>query len=286
VYGSPQYPRETQKGGWFSGKYFSVSQVTVLVDYPASFNIVNQDYAVMDLTNQTNPAIPGVPHPTAAQQGTFQMYPQTDNILYQISVGMKKGNYFVKLEIPFGTVPIYQMGSSAIPPTITDPVYRYLGAKYPKDSPIDSPTWFLYTIMNAPQIALLLFMDGGDTEAAGLLYGKATINFRVNKCVLKQISIADVAVINIPYPSGASVTVPNGCVAVVIGGVSGDTKVSYPGQQSNVIPRGQESVVGAGWTVQTGSGSAVVTDIDAVRKWKMVQERALYVPWYQELTGF
>jgi hypothetical protein len=282
---SPQFPND-QKTGWASGNYFVVSQDTLLVDYPVSANIVNQDYAVLDLTNQTNPAIPGVPHPTAAQQGTLQMYPVNPYIVYQISVGMKKGSYFVQLQIPRGTVPIYQLGSSAITPSITDPVYRYLGAKYPKDSPVDSPTWFLYAIMNAPQIALLAFMDGGDTEAAGVLYGKATIIFRINKCVLKPITLGDIAVVNAPVPGGQSITVPSGQVAVVNGGPKSDTRIIGSQNQSVAIASGQTSVVNAGWTVQTGSGSAILTTVDDVRKWKMVQERSLYIPWYTELTNF
>jgi len=200
---SPNFPND-QKTGWASGKTFVVSQDTILVDYPVSRNVVNQDFTVLDLTNQSNPTIPGIPHPTAAQAGTLQMYPANPYILYQISVGMKPGKYFIQLQIPRGTVPIYQMGSSAIPPSITDPVYRYLGAKYPKDSPVNSPTWFLYSILDAPQIVLLVFMDGGDTMAAGVLYGKATIVFRVNKCPLKRITIADTAAISTLMPSGSS----------------------------------------------------------------------------------
>jgi hypothetical protein len=274
-----------QKTGWASGNIFKVSQETILVDYPVSVNIVNQDYAVLDLTNQTNPTIPGVPHPTAAQMGTLQMYPVNPYILYQISVGMKKGKYFTQLQIPRGTVPIYQLGSSAITPNIGDPVYRYLGAKYPKDSPVDSPTWFLYSILNAPQIVLLVFMDGGDTEAAGVLYGKASIDFKINKCSLSQINLGSIAAVNIPVSSSTTISIPNGQVAVVTGGPSNDTKMTGPNQQPITLPNGQQSVVSSGWTVQTGSGSAILTTLDDVRKWKTVQERALYIPYYSELTG-
>jgi hypothetical protein len=281
---SPLWP-DDQKTGWASGNTFVVSQDTILVDYPWSGNIVNQDYAVLDLTNQTNPTIPGVPHPTAAQMGTLQMYPTNPCILYQISVGMKRGKNFVQLQIPRGTVPIYQLGSSAITPNIADPVYRYLGAKYPKDSPVDSPTWFLYSILNAPQIVLLVFMDGGDTEAGGVLYGKATIDFKVNKATLSEITLGSMAVINIPVPSKTQVSIPSGQVAVVTGGPSGDTSLIGPNQQTVRLAAGQSSVVSSGWIVNTASGSAVLTTMDDVRKWRTIQERALYIPFYTELTG-
>jgi hypothetical protein len=150
------------------------------------------------------------------------MYPVNPNILYQISVGMKPGKYFVLTSIPSGTIPIYQMGSAAIPPSITDPLYRYLGAKYPEDSPEKSPTWFLYTILNAPQIILQILMDGGDTMAAAVLYGKATIIFRVNKCRLQEIT---------------------------------------PQSLANV-------------------------QSETARAWQMIQDKALYIPYYKELTDF
>ena len=280
---SSLFPND-QKTGWASGNTFVVNQDTMLVDYPVSNNIVNQDWATLDLTNQTNPTLPGVPHPTAAQAGTLQMYPVNPFIVYQISVGMKKGKFFVMLFIPRGTIPLYQMGSSAIPPSITDPVYRYLGAKYPQDSPVDSPTWFLYTILNAPQIVLQEFMDGGDTMAAGILYGKATIVFRVNKCPLKQLTFSDVAALATPVPAGQTVNISSGRVALVTGGQQ--TQVTTPQKQGITIIPGKTFVADVGSTVQTGTGSAVITTMDDVHKWQAVQERALYIPYYSELTAY
>jgi hypothetical protein len=211
------------KTGWASGNTFVVNGDPLMVDYPISRNIVNQSWATLDLTNQTNPTLPGIPHPTNGQQGTFQMYPTNERVLHQISVGMKPGKYFIVTSIPSGTIPIFNLNNPAIPPTITDPVYRYLGAKYPKDSPVNSPTWFLYTILNAPQIILQMFMDGGDTMAAGVLYGKASIIFRVNRCRLTQITLSSL----------------------------------------------------------NGSNPA-----DANRMWQIIQDKALYIPYYKELTDF
>jgi hypothetical protein len=218
------------------------------------------------------------------------MYPMSQNIIYQISVGMKKGPYFVQTEIPYGTIPIYQLGSSAITPNLNDPVYRYLGAKYPKDSPVDTPTWFLYTIMNAPQIVLISFMDGGDTMAivggVPTLFGKATIDFRVNKAVLQQITLGTTAALAITYGSGAQFTVPSGQVAVVTGGPNGDTTISAASKPTTGVASGNDIVAPTGWTVTTGSGSAVLTTMEDVRKWRSIQDNALYIPYYSELTGF
>ncbi len=190
---SDKFPKSSQMGGWASGKVFQVSQDTILTNYPVSNIITSQDWVNLDLTNQINPPIPGVPHPTTQQKGTLQMYPVQEYVLYQISIGMKPGPYFVLTNIPLGQAPIYNVGSAAVIPSITDPVNRYIGAKYPQDSPVESPTWMVYTIMNAPQIVLQTFMDGGDTASAGLPYGKATIVFRVNKCQLAEITQDSVA---------------------------------------------------------------------------------------------
>jgi hypothetical protein len=284
---SNKWPGDPNKGGWAKGGTFIVSQEPVLVDYPVSVNVVNQDYATLDLTNQTNPTLPGVPHPTAAQKGTLQMYPVNPSILYQISVGMKDGHYFIQTQIPSGTTPLYQLGSSAIPPSITDPVYRYLGAKYPKDSPYDSPTWFLHTIMNAPQIVLLVFMDGGEEEAAGVFYGKATIDFRVNKCQLTEISLESISSLHIPYGSNAVFSVQSGQVAVVTGSANGNTILTAPTKSTVPLAAGEVTVAPSGWTVSTGaSGSALVTTMEDVRQWRSIRDKALYIPYYDELTGF
>jgi hypothetical protein len=283
---SKRWPNDLNKGGWASGQTFVVRQDTVLVDYPVSRIIVDQDWAVLDLTNQSLPAIPGVPHPTAFQAGTFQMYPVNPDIIYQISVGMKKGDYFNQLQISSQSLNIYQLGSSAIPPAMIDPVYRYLGAKYPKDSPYNSPTWFLYSILNAPQILLNVFMDGGDTMVGANHYGKATIDFRVNKAQLTNITLASIAAVSIPYGSNLTVVVPSGNVACVYGGQKGDTRITDSRGGVSAVANGQETVVPSGWTVQTGSGSALITTMEDVRQWRSIQERALYIPFYDELNVF
>jgi hypothetical protein len=281
---SDKFPND-QKTGWASGKLFTVSSDTILVDYPVSNNIVSQDYVNMDLTNQTNPVIPGVLHPTAAQKGTYQMYPVQEYVLYQIAIGMKKGNYFVQLYVPLGQTPIYQLGSSAVTPSITDPLYKYLGAKYPNDSPVDSPTWFLYTILNAPQIVLQEFMDGGDTMVGTANYGKATIVFRINKCQLSLLTLPALATVATQYGPQSNQQIPSGYVGYVTGGPGGDTKVTINGAAGTVGAK-QTYVALAGSTVSTGSGSLVITTLNDVQRWDKAHESALYIPYYTELTGF
>lgn len=275
------------KTGWCSGKTFTVSADPILVDYPVSRNIVNGNYATLDLTNDTNPTIPGVPHPTAAQAGTLQMYPATTYILYQISVGIKPGKQF--LQIYFNSVqnpPVYQLGSAAIQGGIADPVYRYLGAKYPDDSPANFPTLQLFTIMQAPKIILQMYMDGGDTMVGGLLYGKGTCLFRVNKCKLAQVTRESLSLINIPVPSNSQILVPSGRVGVLTGGTGNNTYAKNTGGATIPVASGVSMMFDPGYTLVTGSGYGMITTESDMRKWQGVQEKALYLPYYTELTNY
>ena len=283
---SPQFPSDN-KTKWASGNTFEVSMDTILVDYPVSRNIANQDWVNLDLSNDTNPTLPGVPHPTVAQTGTLQMYPPTDYIIYEISVGMKRGDYFSQLYFnAVSNPPLYQLGSNSVQGGIADPVYRYLGAQYPKDSPDKFPTLFIYTVKQAPKILVQMFMDGGDTEVAGVLYGKATIVFRVNKCKLQQITQQSESIIYIPVPAHTSYAVPSGRVALVTGGNGGDTYVVNPSGAKIGVPSGTSMLVDPNYVVFTGSGSAIITTQSDYQHWLMVQEKAKYIPWFSELTNF
>lgn len=283
---SNQFPKDN-KTAWASGGTFVVSQDTVLVDYPVSRNILNGDWVNLDLSNDSNPTLPGVPHPTALQAGTLQLYPATQNIVYQISLGMKRGPYFSQFYFNSqANPPVYQLGSAAIQSGIADPVYRYLGAQYPQDSPDKFPTWFLYSIMQAPKMIVQLFMDGGDTMAGGALYGKATVVFRVNKCKLTPISLGSIAGVNQQINQNQNATVPSYRVALVTGGQGGDTKVKNPGGAEIAVPANTSVMVDSGYVVNTGSGSAIITREKDIDKWHSIQEKATYIPWYTEMINY
>lgn len=161
---------------WASGNTFEVSLDPVLTPYPVSFTLQNGDYQYLDLSNMTVPT-PGTPLGTT---GSLQAYPAKTGVLYQIGIGMKPGNYFLQLYIPKGQY-IYTVGSPNIFPDITNQYFRYLGAKYPKDSPFDSPLWYLYAIYAQPAFILAPFVDGVD-------FDKINLVFFINKCVLSQIT--------------------------------------------------------------------------------------------------
>jgi len=158
---------------WAAGNSFEVANEPLVVKYPISRVAPTGRYCDIDLSNLVSPSST-IPAITAIF--SWQMYPVKTQQLYQIAVGMKPGNYFIQTFIPANKY-IYTVGATSIYPDINSPIWRYLGAKYPKDSPMDSPVWFLYTMWNMVPIILRLYCDGPDFE-------KMTVEFKINKCQL------------------------------------------------------------------------------------------------------
>ncbi len=170
---SPSWPHDSVSE-WATGKSFEVSTDPVLLKFPASYILANGDYCYIDISNQ-------IPPGTVGAAASLQMYPAQTGVLYQIAVGLKKGKYFVQLQIPKGLY-VYTPGSSSVFPDITDSTKRYIGAKYPDDSPDSGPLWMLYAIYNQPAFILVPFVDGVD-------YEKVTFEMYINKCPLKAANL-------------------------------------------------------------------------------------------------
>ena len=155
--------------GWAANKSFVVSQDPILTPIYQSYILQNNDYQYVDLSNQ-------FPTSSTGQPASLQLYPARTQVLYQIAISMSPGKYFVQTQLPKG-VYIYTPGSSVLFPNISDPVLRYVGAKYAPSSPDAGAIWMAYAIQQMPAIILIPFVDGVDFE-------KCTFKFFVNKCVL------------------------------------------------------------------------------------------------------
>jgi len=150
---------------WARGRVFVVEQEPIIVPYAASYKIPGSDYKDIDLSNAT---------------GGLLLYPENEGILYQTSIGLKPGQYVIHTYVPTGKY-VYALGESSMYPDVTSATLKYLGAKKYEDSPYENPLWYLYFIKDmAAFILRLLVLEGID-------YEKVTIEFKVNKCQIKEI---------------------------------------------------------------------------------------------------
>ncbi|MDP3064736.1 MAG: hypothetical protein Q8O40_16270 [Chloroflexota bacterium] len=150
---------------WATDKLFEVEHEPLLVPYAASYILPGADYKDIDLSNAT---------------AGLKLYPEDEGVLYQITLGLKPGNYLVHTYVPVNNY-IYALGDTTMYPDVTSATLKYLGAKRPADSPSTAPLWSLYVIKDAPAFILRLYVD------TGVDYDKVTVEFRINKCQLKLI---------------------------------------------------------------------------------------------------
>lgn len=151
---------------WASGKVFEVSHEPVVVPYLLSYVIPEDDYKDVDLSNAT---------------AGEKLYPVSENVVYQIAIGFKPGDYLVHMYIPKDKY-IYPLGDSSMYPDVTHVKKRYLGGKTGRESPDASPLINLYTIKDAQAFFLRFYVlaDAVDFE-------KCTAQVYINKCRLTEI---------------------------------------------------------------------------------------------------
>jgi len=150
---------------WAKGNTFVVTQEPIIVPYAVTRTAPGGDYCDVDLSNST---------------AGLKLYPESENILYQMAVGLKPGEYLVHTYIPTGKY-VYALGESSMFPDVSSATLMYLGAKQYRDSPYETPLWYLYSIKDMSAFILrLLALGGVDFE-------KMTLEFKINKCQLSQI---------------------------------------------------------------------------------------------------
>lgn len=155
---------------WARGRLFEVEEEPMFVHYARSYTLPASDWKDLDLSNATN---------------GLKLYPEDENVVYQIAVGFKPGEYITHVFIPKDKF-LYRLGYTSMYP-VTDTsgtdyaTLKYLGAFNPDDSPFDSPLLFLYAIKDISSFYLRPFI------LEGVDYEKVTIGFGINKCKLKLI---------------------------------------------------------------------------------------------------
>lgn len=137
------------------------------VPYDLSYIIPTGDYRDVDFANGS---------------GTFKenIYPENQNSLFEVLIGLKPGNYLTHWYIPAGRS-VHQLEYAQMYPDLTDTKKKYLGARQPKDSPYDDPRIKIYLVKDlAPLIMKLYVLGGVDFE-------KCVIGLTINKCKLRVI---------------------------------------------------------------------------------------------------
>lgn len=151
---------------WAGGKTFEVSQEPIIVPYLLSYIIPEDDYKDVDLSNSTTGE---------------KLYPESENVLYQIAVGFKPGDYLVHLYVPKDTY-VYPLGDSSMYPDVSHVKKRYLGAKTHRESPDTAPLLNLYAIKDMPAFFMRFY-----TIADAVAFEKCTAQLYINKCKLTEI---------------------------------------------------------------------------------------------------
>ncbi len=137
------------------------------VPYDLSYIIPTGDYRDVDFANGS---------------GTFKenIYPEQQNSLFEVLLGLKLGNYLTHWYIPAGKS-IHQLEYAQMYPDLTDTKKKYLGARQPKDSPYNDPRIKLYLVKDLAPLIMRLFVLGG------VDFEKCVIGLTVNKCMLREI---------------------------------------------------------------------------------------------------
>ena len=157
--------------GWAAGKVFEVNSDPVVIQFPISYIVPGGDYVDVNLANL----------PTGFSKTQLNLFPNTPKVLYQAGIGMEKDDFFIQLGIPSANKYIYNLGQAFMYPNISDTNLKYLGQKTWKDSPADSPLWFLYFIYNNPYTYLRIY------ALAGKAFEKCRLVFWINKCGLADV---------------------------------------------------------------------------------------------------
>lgn len=108
-----------------------------------------------------------------------KLYPYDFSILYEMSIGIKLGNYFVIPYFP-ADQPIYRLDYPTMTPLVSDAQLMYLGNIKPEDSPPDNPVFKLYLIYQLKPVILRLVVD------SGVDYEQCALVFLINRCRIEE----------------------------------------------------------------------------------------------------
>lgn len=146
------------------GKNFRIAK-TAQISYALDWKLPGDHYLDIDISNATS--------------GKKNLYPETEDVLYEMLLGFKPFNGFTQIFFPAETA-VYRLDYVDMVPTISDAEKRYIGAIEPKDSPADDPRLKLYLVYKLDPIILRTYINASEE------YDKPVWAITVNKCRLEQ----------------------------------------------------------------------------------------------------
>ena len=167
---------------WCGNKFFEIVR-TVVVPYSLSYTIPGNDYKDIDLSNAKN-------------TGKL-LYPDAENRVYEILVGLKPGAWHTVIYLPPNR-PLLALGDSTMYADMADADKRFLGGISPEYSPADDPVIKLWTIKD---------YDAYNTRIvtlSGIDFEKCTFEFKIAKHDLRPMDVPPRVFTTIPHHSEVS----------------------------------------------------------------------------------
>lgn len=160
-------------------------------DWPSTLTSIRNKTFRIEATNQVPFALSGgfiIPTgdfrdvDLSNGSGQFQesIYPIQDKTLFEVSLGLKPGNYVVHFFIP-ATRSIHNLEFAGQVTDVTSPTLVYLGARRPEDSPADNPTIKFYLVNGLAALVLRCFV------LPGVDFEKVVLQTTINKCLLQEV---------------------------------------------------------------------------------------------------
>lgn len=159
------------------GKNFKI-QKTAQIPYALDWKLPGDYYLDVDISNATS--------------GKENLYPETEDVMYELLLGFKPFNGFIQFYFPAEVV-VSRLDYVDMLPVISDSKKRYIGAIEPKDSPADDPRLKLYLVYKLDPLILRIYINPSEE------YEKPIWVMTFNKCKLEKTTEVPKPADIIPY---------------------------------------------------------------------------------------
>lgn len=160
-----------------SGKSFKIKKASQIA-YALDWKLPGDKYLDVDISNATS--------------GKQNLYPETEDVIYELLLGFKPYNGITLVYFPAETA-VYRLDYVDMIPSISDSDKRYIGAIEPKDSPADDPRLKLILPYKLDPIILRIYINPSEQ------YEKVIWAMTINKCKIEPTTEVPKPADVIPY---------------------------------------------------------------------------------------